>query len=125
MKLHPDVYSSTLNTVTAYGAGYVDINQTRFEKSILLLPTGPVILWPVDHFEALNQAHFEAVAAYQPEMLILGSGATLRFPNMALYASLSRLRIGIEVMDSQAACRTYNVLIAEGRQVAAAILIEK
>jgi uncharacterized protein len=114
----------SLNTVTAYGNGYVDINLQRYETSIFVLPGQPVGLWPVAAFEQLEAAHFELLAETEPELVIFGSGARLRFPHPRLTAPLMRRRIGIETMDFQAACRTYNVLMAEGRKVAAALLIE-
>jgi len=123
LKLHQDS-SGALNTVTGYGADYVEINLQRHAGSIIVLPEGPVIPWPVSSFEALSAGHFEQLIAPAPEVVIFGSGERLRFPHPRLTSALAKHRIGVETMDFQAACRTYNILMAEGRKVAAALLIE-
>jgi uncharacterized protein len=124
LKLHQDS-SGALNTVTGYGAHYVDVNLVRHESSILLLPDTPVLAWPVSSFDALAPEHFELVLAQAPELVVFGSGGRLRFPHPRLTALLAAQRIGVETMDFMAACRTYNILMAEGRRVAAALLIEQ
>lgn len=124
MKLHQDS-SGALNTVTAYGAYYVDVNLVRHESSILLLPDTPVVDWPVSSFDALAPEHFALLLEQAPEVVVFGSGARLRFPHPRLTAALGARRIGVETMDFMAACRTYNILMAEGRRVAAALLIER
>ncbi len=96
----------------------------RFEHSILVVPDRPVIEWPVANFEELAVESFAAVAAVEPEVVIFGSGARLRFPHPRLTAPLISRGIGVETMDVHAACRTYNILMAEGRKVAAVLLIE-
>ena len=123
MKLHPDDLPP-LNTVTAYDDGYVDINLQRHMGSVIIMPELPVRAWPVASFASLDATHFEMLLEDQPELVIFGSGARLRFPHPKLTAALAERLIGIETMDLQAACRTYNVLMAEGRKVAAALLIE-
>ena len=123
LKLHPDDLPP-LNTVTAYGDGYVDINLQRHTGSVIIMPEQAVRAWPVTSFAGLEAAHFEMLLDDEPELVIFGSGAKLRFPHPKLTAALAERRIGIETMDIQAACRTYNVLMAEGRKVAAALLIE-
>ena len=123
MKLHPDDLPP-LNTVTAYDDGYVDINLQRHMGRVIIMPELPVRAWPVASFASLDATHFEMLLEDQPELVIFGSGARLRFPHPKLTAALAERRIGIETMDLQAACRTYNVLMAEGRKVAAALLIE-
>jgi uncharacterized protein len=123
LKLHQDS-SGALNTVTGYGADYVEINLQRHAGSIIVLPEGPVIPWPVSSFEALTAEHFAQLIEPAPEVVIFGSGERLRFPHPRLTAALAKHRIGVETMDFKAACRTYNILMAEGRKVAAALLIE-
>jgi uncharacterized protein len=123
LKLHQES-SGALNTITSYGADYVAINLERHDKSIIVMPETPVIEWPVSSFEALAPEHFDALIEVAPEVVIFGSGSRLRFPHPRLTAQLSRRRIGVETMDFGAACRTYNILMAEGRRVAAALLIE-
>ncbi|HZZ10450.1 MAG TPA: Mth938-like domain-containing protein [Paraburkholderia sp.] len=123
MKLHQDS-SGALNTVTGYGAGYVEINLVRHSGSILVLPDAPVVAWPVTAFDALTAEHFAMLIDAAPEVVVFGSGARLRFPHPRLTAALAAKRIGVETMDFKAACRTYNILMSEGRKVAAALLIE-
>ncbi|RKP52394.1 Mth938-like domain-containing protein [Trinickia fusca] len=124
MKLHQDS-SGALNTVTAYGAQYVEINLERYESSIVVMPDTPVMPWPVSSFDALTPEHFELLLAAAPELVVLGTGSRLRFPHPRLTAALAARRIGVESMDFMAACRTYNILMAEGRRVCAALLIEQ
>lgn len=113
-----------MNTVTGYGDNYVDVNLVRHASSIILLPDAPVMPWPVTAFDALMPEHFELLAEAAPEVLVFGSGKRLRFVHPRLTAALGARHIGIETMDFQAACRTYNILMSEGRKVAAALLIE-
>lgn len=124
LKLHQDT-SGALNTITGYGPDYVDINLERHEQSVIVLPGAPVQAWPVSSFDALAPEHFAVLLEQAPEVVIFGSGARLRFPHPRLLAALAARRIGVETMDFQAACRTYNILMAEGRKVAAALLIER
>lgn len=124
LKLHQDT-SGALNTVTGYGPDYVDVNLQRHEGSVIVLPGAAVRDWPVSSFDALTPEHFAMLLDPAPELVIFGSGARLRFPHPRLVAMLTAKRIGVETMDFQAACRTYNILMAEGRKVAAALLIER
>jgi uncharacterized protein len=121
MKLHADTQSA-LNTVTGYGPGWIEINRQRFEGAILVMPEGPVVAWPVSTFEELQRVHFDAIAERSPELVLMGSGARQRFLHPRLAAALSDSRIGIDVMTTHAACRTYNILMAEGRRVLAVLL---
>lgn len=124
MKLQPDKQPS-LNTVSAYGPDYIEINAQRYSQSLLLSPESPVIEWSCTCFEDIKTEDFEQIAKLDPAVVIFGSGQRIRFPQAALIAPLIARNIGLETMDLQAACRTYNVLMAEGRKVVAALLIEK
>jgi uncharacterized protein len=124
VKLQPDKQPS-LNTVSAYGPNYIEINAQRYSNSLLLSPESPVIEWSCTRFEDIKIEDFEQIAKLEPAVVIFGSGERIRFPKPALIAPLIARNIGIETMDLQAACRTYNVLMAEGRKVVAALLIEK
>ncbi len=124
MKLQPDKQPS-LNTVSAYGPNYIEINAQRYTQSLLLSPESPVIAWSCTRFEDIKIEDFEQIAKLDPAVVIFGSGQRIRFPQAALIAPLIARNIGLETMDLQAACRTYNVLMAEGRKVVAALLIEK
>ncbi|MFC5302701.1 Mth938-like domain-containing protein [Azospira restricta] len=123
MKLHLSDADSKLNTFTGYGDGYVAVNGIQYRSNITVLPGQLLPEWTAASFETLVEADFAKLAALQPEILLLGTGSTLRFPAPALLQPLLAARIGLEVMDTQAACRTYNILVAEGRRVAAAILV--
>ena len=123
LKLHQEA-SGALNTITSYGADYVAINLQRHEGSIIVMPESPVIQWPVKSFEALTPENFDALLELAPEVVVFGSGSRLRFPHPRITARLAQQRIGVETMDFGAACRTYNILMSEGRRVAAALLLE-
>jgi len=122
MKLHL-AQAPGQNVFTGYGAGYVAVNAVRYETS-LLVTSERVMSWDIAGFDALEASHVAQFIAFQPEIVILGTGATLRFPHRELSRLLTLAGVGFEVMDSKAACRTYNVLTAEGRRVLAAILLE-
>lgn len=123
MKLHATVVPSS-NTFNAYGDGYVEVNAVRFERSIVVLPDRAVLDWDVAAFDALTVDSFRFVVGLDPELVVFGSGGKLRFPHPRLLAPLLDRGIGVETMDVHAACRTYNILMAEGRRVAAALLLE-
>jgi uncharacterized protein len=122
LKLHADT-PTALNTVTAYGPGFIEINKVRHMSALVLTPER-VEPWPTASFEALAEADFERLRALDPEVVLLGTGARQRFPHPRLSRSLAEARIGLEVMNTPAACRTYNILMAEGRKVVAALLPE-
>jgi uncharacterized protein len=111
------------NLFTGYGDGYVSINHRRYEHPVLLAPGREVARWEAPDFERLTRAHFDALLALAPEVIILGTGNTLRFPRPELTRALAAAAVGFEAMDTKAACRTYNILMAEGRQVVAAVLV--
>jgi uncharacterized protein len=111
------------NIFTGHGAGYVAINGTRYTRSLLVTPDRLVDDWPATDFLSLSTEHFEQFLALKPDLVLLGTGATLRFPRPELSRSLHAARIGLEVMDNAAVCRTYNILLAEGRNVVAAVLL--
>jgi uncharacterized protein len=110
-------------SITAYDAGFIAVNGRRLTKSFLLTPQRLIEEWSPMDFEALNENDFSAIADIGAPIVLLGTGARQRFPAPALLRPLIERRIGVEVMDTHAACRTYNILMAEGRDVAAALLI--
>lgn len=122
MKMHL-LQGAGQNLIRGYGDGAVRINDTHFSHSVIVMPDRLVTDWPPQTFAALSPAHFAAIAQLQPEVVLLGTGARLQFPQAALARALTEAQIGMEVMDTAAACRTYNILMAEGRRVAAALLI--
>jgi uncharacterized protein len=123
MKLHSDS-TQQYQTVTGYDASGVEINAERFNHSLLVMPETPPRPWDVTRFEDLQAAHFEQIAADAPDVVILGTGERQRFVHPRLIQALSSRHIGVESMDSQAACRTYNVLMGEGRKVTLALIID-
>lgn len=123
MKLHSDD-NQQYQTVTGYDASGVEINAERFNYSLLVMPETPPRPWDVKRFEDLTVAHFEQIAADQPDVVILGTGERQRFVHPRLITSLTDKCTGVESMDSQAACRTYNVLMGEGRKVTLALIID-
>ena len=123
MKLHA-TSTQQYQTVTAYDDDGVDINAKHFSRSLIVLPETAPVDWPVESFDALSVAHFEQIDATMPDVVILGTGKKQRFIHPKLTSSLTARRIGVECMDNQAACRTYNILMAEGRKVALALIFE-
>jgi uncharacterized protein len=126
MKLQPDRLE--VQSILGYGPGWVGVaNQgvaEKIEHSILLGSRGEKIAWNCHQFEQLTSQHFDTIAALGPELVIFGSGSRLRFLPPALLRSLMDRRIGLETMDTLAACRTYNILAGEGRHVIAALRLE-
>ena len=121
MKIQLDT-AANQNRIRHYGAGSITVNQAAYAVSIVVLPE-QVVEWPPQRFADLSAGHFELLRALNPEVVLLGTGSRLQFPAPALTRSLAQSGIGLEVMDTGAACRTYNVLAGEGRRVAAALLM--
>ena len=110
------------HVVTGVGPGWVRIGADDHRTSFVVAPDVVIDPWAAT-FEALDEAHFESVQALAPEIVLLGTGARQRFPHPRLYRSLTDARIGVEIMDTNAAARTYNIIAAEGRRVAAALIL--
>lgn len=122
MKLHLANFNHQ-NIFTGYGDGYVLINQVRYERNLIVLPELLIDEWPVSSLSQLEFRHFENILAHTPEIIILGTGNKHRFPDQTLLRQLTQSRIAIEIMDTRACCRTYNILVEEDRRVAAALFI--
>lgn len=122
MKLHLNTRTNQ-NVFTAHGAGYVMVSGQRFEHPIVVTPEQVFSDWQPQGFDALNESHFAYILVMKPEIVLLGTGAQQRFPHPRLYQQLTAVGIGVESMDTPAACRTYNILMAEDRKVFAAILL--
>jgi uncharacterized protein len=121
VKLHASG-PATYNTITGYGEDWVQVNNQRYRTSVIVMAE-TLLAWPAESFALLTEEDFGKLAALAPEIVLLGTGPTQRFPHPRLTASLARAGIGVEVMDLKAACRTYNILAAEERKVAAALLL--
>ena len=122
MKFHIDP-TGPHNTVTGYGESFVTVNGERHEKNLVVL-ADRVFPWEVEGFDSLAESDFSVFVDLDLEVLIVGTGARLRFPHPRLTRTLTEKRVGVEAMDLQAACRTYNILVSEGRRVAAALLFK-
>ncbi len=122
MKLQPDKFD--VQAISGYGPGWVGVNGERVERSIVIGSRGERFDWNCTRFEDLTTSHFVQLVASGPELVVFGSGTRLRFAPPALLRALMAKRIGMETMDTLAACRTYNILAGEGRNVVAALLIE-
>jgi uncharacterized protein len=123
LKLQPDRIDG-VNAVTGFAPGALRINGQTYSASVVLPWQGAIQAWPCADFAALRTAHFEQLLAFAPDLVIFGSGARIRFAAPALLRPLIERGIGVETMDTAAACRTYNVLASEGRSVVAALLLE-
>ena len=122
MKFQPD--RSDVQTITAYGPGWIAVDGEKTTASTVVGSRGQRLQWHCSRFEDLTPAHFAQLAELGAEVILFGSGAALRFVPPAWLAPLMRQRVGVESMDTQAACRTYNILAGEGRHVVAALLLE-
>ena len=122
MKLQPDRLD--VPSVTGYGPGWVAIEGEKIYHSVVISSHGTTFDWDCQDFHQLNASHFQQLAQLDVELVIFGSGKQLRFVPAAMLQALMHKRVGLETMDTQAACRTYNILAGEGRKVAAALLIE-
>jgi uncharacterized protein len=121
VKLHASG-PSAYNTITGYGEDHVMVNGKRHESSLIVLPE-KVLSWSATEFSALKTEDFKSLEALGAEIVLLGTGPRQRFPHPRLTAPLTSAGIGVEVMDLKAACRTYNILVAEERKVAAALML--
>ncbi len=122
MKLQPDTFD--VQTISGYGPGWVAIRGERIEHSLVIGSHGERLDWNCQRFADLTPAHFALLTQSTPELVVFGSGRSLRFVPPAWLAPLMRQRIGLETMDTLAACRTYNILAGEGRKVLLALLLE-
>ena len=121
MKIQPDRLEG-VNVIARLEASQIWVNASPWGESIVVPWRGQVRAWPVT-FDSLTATDFERLLDDAPEVVLFGSGPTLRFVPAALHQALFARRIGIETMDTAAACRTYNVLATEGRSVLAALLL--
>lgn len=112
-----------INTFSGYGVGYVMINQVRYDRNLVVFPDRIIENWCIRNSGRFAIDDFDEILTYQPEIILLGTGEAQRFPSPQLIKAMLNARIGLEVMDTFSACRTYNILSTEGRRVAAALLV--
>lgn len=122
MQLTKETFSD-LYPVQTYEPGLLKVNDTLFSQPVMLIMGQPAQNWAIKTFDDLSIESLETIIAQAPDVILLGTGTTLRFPAPALSQQVIQKGIGIEIMDTGAACRTYNLLLAEGRKVAAALFI--
>ena len=111
------------NAFTGYGEGYVEVNRARHSASLVVAPERLITDWPAPTVESITADHLAAIVELSPEVVLLGTGKEFRFPDAAVLAPLYKAGIGVEVKDTRAACRTYNILLGEGRNVVAALIV--
>ena len=123
MKFHLNTAEG--NMFTGHGADYVRLGVVEYRDNVLVTPERIVTGWTAGGFDTLSEADFAALVELKPEVVLLGTGASLRFPHPRLTRALTDAGIGVEVMDTPAACRTFNILAAEGRRVVAAVILDR
>ena len=115
--------SAAANVIRAYAEGLVTINDHHIRQSVIVTPERLITNWPPQQFDELASSHFQALVELNPEIVLLGTGKHQQFPSLRLTHPLLSRGVGLEIMDTGAACRTYNIIMAEGRRVAAALLM--
>lgn len=123
MKIQIDDADPNVNVIRSYGPGRVKIRDEVYHASLIVTPTDIISDWPPQTFYDLAASYFETLVALEPELVILGTGKHLQFPSASVTRALIEASVGLEVMDTGAACRTYNILTSEGRKVVAALLM--
>jgi uncharacterized protein len=121
MKFH--LQTPAANVISGLGDDWIRIGETEYRQNIVVTPDAVATGWAPAGFAALTAEDFAILLQHEPEVVLLGTGATQRFPHPRLLQALSSARIGVEVMDTRAACRTFNILIAEDRRAVAALVI--
>ena len=122
MKLHLTTAEHNY-LITGYGLGFVEINQQRSFANLIVMPDKLVLDWPATDFANLNGVHFMQIVDLKPEVVLLGTGEKHQFLHPKIAQQLIENGIALECMTTSAACRTYNILMSEGRHVAAALLL--
>ena len=109
--------------IKSYGLGWISVNEQEIRRSVIVAPDRLVTDWPPQTFADLEERHFAAILQLEPEIVLLGTGNRQRFPHPKLTQALLARGVGVEVMDTSAACRTYNIIMMEDRRVVAALLM--
>lgn len=123
MKIELDSFVGVTNKVDSYNIGQITVAGNIYKSSLLISNNILVPDWPLQSFSELGTVHFEQIIALGPEIVLLGTGKKLIFPSDSVMTPLIEQNIGFEVMDTGAACRSYNFLINEGRLVVAALMM--
>ncbi len=121
MALHLEKVSH-LKTFTGHGDGFVSVNDRRYEQAVVVTASTVATDWTATDFASLTAEHFDYFLPMRPEVLLIGTGKQQQFAHPRLLQKLIEAGIGIEFMNTPAACRTYNILVAEDRKVVVAVL---
>jgi uncharacterized protein len=125
--------NNTGNAIHSYAAGEIQIiqntlidgatqaNLNTISSNLIISPTRLIIDWLVQNLDDINDNSIKQIVDLDPEIVILGVGAKMRLPPVRINLLFQKYKIGLEIMDTAAACRTYNFLLTEGRNVAAAL----
>lgn len=116
--------ASSRYVIGGYGVGWIRVGEQEIRHSVIVSAERLLTAWPPQCFADLEAEHFAALLELRPEIVLLGTGSCQRFPHPSLLRTLLQAGMGVEVMNTFAACRTYNLLVMEGRVVAAALLLE-
>ena len=122
MKFH--LQSPSGNVITGAGEGWIRIGQQEYRESVVLTAEAVHPGFGTGRFDSLTREDFAGLLRYSPQIVLLGTGTVQRFPHPRLTQDLTAANVGLEVMDTRAACRTFNILVAEGRTVVGALLVE-
>jgi uncharacterized protein len=122
MKLHLTT-AQNQNLITGYGTDFIEINRKKYTRNLIVLANKLVENWQVTDFAALSEVHFEYLLESKPEVVLLGTGGKHQFLHPKMFRKLTESGISLECMTTAAACRTYNILMSEGRNVAAALIL--
>ena len=123
MSLNLDENSASYQ-IRAYQPGLIQVNDQIFAHSIIITPDQLINTWAPQSIDELTREDLAAVIELRPSILLIGTGHDLQFPDIKIYGDLINYGIGVEIMNTHAAARTYNVLTSEGRSVAAALIIK-
>jgi len=110
--------------IRAFRPGFIQINEQTYTHSLIVCAEKLITDWPPQTITELTHEHLQIIVEMQPAILLIGTGASIYFPPLDCYGELINAGIGVEIMDTGAACRTYNILTAEGRHVIAALMIK-
>ncbi len=122
MKFSED-YATGTNVIRAFSDDTIEINNKPYQQSLVVCSYLLIENWDVSHIDEITPQHWQELLQHKPELIIIGTGKMISFPHPATYAVAINKGIGVEFMDSAAACRTYNVLVSENRQVLAGIIL--
>lgn len=121
MPLAEDIITARYS-IQGYDLGQITINETGYRGSLILSPDQLISPWPVESIDQLNTDHLDEIIQLKPDVVLLGTGQNQHFPDASIFGVFAELQLGLEVMNNGALCRTFNILVAEDRNVVAAII---